>query len=139
MWIGVDRIRHAVAASASLRERLYFADQLLFLQAQQSAACNARHTVKQRLCRWLLRARDVLQSNELPLTQEFLSQMLGVRRTSVTLTARHLQDAGLIKYRHGRVRSSDMDALEAACCGCHEAIKAQQALLRAETQLASSA
>ena len=71
-------------------------EQLLFAQAQQSAACNASHSVESRLARWLLRVRDLTGGNKLDLTQEFLAQMLGVRRTSVSLVANALQSAGLI-------------------------------------------
>ncbi|MFL5124033.1 MAG: Crp/Fnr family transcriptional regulator, partial [Microvirga sp.] len=94
--------------------------------AQQSAACNALHQVEERLCRWILRTRDLSEGDVMPLTQEFLSQMLGVRRTSVTLAARHLQAIGLIKYRRGRVEIADRDGLKDASCECYEALKTQQ-------------
>src|SRR3954465_14349121 len=68
-------------------------EQVLLAQAQQSAGCNASHTVEERMCRWLLRIRDLTGSDEMQLTQEFLAQMLGVRRTSVTLVASTLQKA----------------------------------------------
>jgi CRP-like cAMP-binding protein len=77
--VGVAAIQSAARQSASLRAALYQYDQLLLIQAQQSAACNATHRVEERLCRWLLRSRDVLESDLLPLTQEFVAQMLGVR------------------------------------------------------------
>jgi CRP-like cAMP-binding protein len=127
--IDVGKIKNAVMRSASLRQTLYRFDQLLLLQAQQAAACNAIHTIPQRLCRWILRAHDVLQTEELHLTQEFLSQMLGVRRTSVTVTALNLQNAKLIKYRRGRIRIIDLEGLKAASCECHEAVKAQKKML----------
>jgi biotin operon repressor len=73
-------------------------EQALFAQAQQSTACMANHEVDARLCRWLLRARDLSGSDHLPFTQEFLAEMLGVRRTSVTTVARTLQEAGMVKY-----------------------------------------
>ena len=71
-------------------------EHVLAAQTQQVAACNALHELEERLSRWLLQSRDLLMSDTLPLTQEFLSQMLGVQRSSVTLVARKLQDAGLI-------------------------------------------
>jgi Crp-like helix-turn-helix protein len=80
-------------------------------QAQQSAACNATHTLEERLSRWLLRCRDLLDSDDIPLTQEFLAEMLGVRRTSVTLVASILQKAGLIRYQRGHIRLLDRGAL----------------------------
>ena len=76
-------------------------EQVLLAQAQQSAGCNAAHTVEARMCRWLLRIRDLTQSDEMSLTQEFLAQMLGVRRTSVSLVAGTLQRAGVIHYDAG--------------------------------------
>jgi CRP-like cAMP-binding protein len=99
----------AVAASESLRAKLYQHDQLLLAQAQQSAACHAMHNVEERLCRWILRSRDVVETDTLQLTQEFIAQMIGVRRTSVTLAASHLQKIGFIKYRRGNIRIVDVD------------------------------
>ena len=71
-------------------------EQVLFAQSQQSAACNASHTVEARMCRWLLHMRDFAGSDDLMLTQEFMAQMLGVRRPSVSIVASPLQKAGLI-------------------------------------------
>ena len=119
----------AVAASRTLRKTLYMYDQILMAQAQQSAACNAKHQIEARLCRWLLKMRDVSQSDTLHLTQEFISLMLGVRRTSVTLAARHLQALKIIKYRRGQIQILDLARLEETACECHEALKAQAARL----------
>jgi len=77
------------------------------MMVQQSAGCNALHTLETRLCRWLLQTRDRNDSDNLPLTQEFLAQMLGVRRTTLTLVARELQSAGLIKYSRGKIEILD--------------------------------
>jgi len=85
----------------------------------QSTACNAVHSVEQRLARWLLMARDRMESDEFPLTQEFVAMMLGVSRPSVTIVAGTLQKAGLITYRRGRVNIIDRDKLEAAACECY--------------------
>lgn len=90
--------RGAAMQSESLIAKIMRHEQSLFAQAQQPAACMAHHEVDARLCRWLLRARDLSGSNQLPFTQEFLAEMLGVRRTSVTTVARTLQEAGMIKY-----------------------------------------
>jgi CRP-like cAMP-binding protein len=125
--IDIAPIKAAVAASRSIRVKLYQHDQLMLAQAQQSAACNAVHQIEERLCRWILRTRDLVQSDKLNLTQEFLAQMLGVRRTSVTLAARHLQALGLIKYRRGHIAILDQDGLEEAACECYEAVRTQQA------------
>ena len=86
----------------------------------QSAACNAVHSVEQRLARWLLLAHDRVGKNEFPLTQEFVAMMLGVSRPSVTIVAGTLQKAGLITYRHGRLTIVDRDQLESASCECYQ-------------------
>jgi CRP-like cAMP-binding protein len=129
--IDADAAKRAVASSQSLREKFYQHDQMLMAQAQQTAACNATHELEARLCRWLLRAHDLLKSDTLDLTQEYIAQMLGVRRTSVTAAAVHLQKLNLISYRRGHIRVLDIDALKDAACECNEAIKAQAALLSA--------
>jgi CRP-like cAMP-binding protein len=85
----------------------------------QSTACNAVHSVEQRLARWLLMARDRMRSDEFPLTQEFVAMMLGASRPTVTVVANTLQKAGLITYRRGRIRIIDGDKLEAASCECY--------------------
>jgi CRP-like cAMP-binding protein len=86
---------------------------------QQSVAS---HTVEARMCRWLLRIRDLNQSNEMKLTQEFLGQMLGVRRTSVSLVASTLQQAGWIKYRRGSIQITDVEGLRSGVCECYEKV-----------------
>jgi CRP-like cAMP-binding protein len=118
--------RDAIAASNSLRAHFYRYDQLILAQAQQSAVCNAKHQVTERLCRWLLRTHDLVDGDELPLTQEFLGQMLGVRRTSITLTASQLQTAGMIQYKRGHIRILDLEKMRECTCECYEAIKVQQ-------------
>jgi CRP-like cAMP-binding protein len=130
--IETGRMKEAVFQSQTLRTKLFQYDQLLLAQAQQSAACNALHQVEERLCRWILRTRDVLDSGVMNLTQEFIAQMLGVRRTSVTLAASHLQAVGMIKYRRGRIEIVDEDALREASCECYESVRAQQQRLMAD-------
>src|SRR4051812_13557925 len=98
-------------------------EQVLFAQAQQSAGCNASHTVESRMCRWLLRIRDLTGTDDIPLTQEFLAQMLGVRRSSVSLVAGTLQKAGFIKYSRGRIRLLDIAQIEAGTCECYQTVK----------------
>jgi CRP-like cAMP-binding protein len=100
-------------------------EQTMFAQAQQSTACMATHDVEARLCRWLLRARDLSGSDELPFTQEFLGQMLGVRRTSVTIVAKSLQAAGMIKYTRGHIQILDVEGLQDSTCECFETVKQQ--------------
>jgi CRP-like cAMP-binding protein len=90
----------------------------LLAVAAQYAACNQLHTVTQRCARWLLRVHDRIEGDEFPLTQEFLAQMLGVRRASVSISAGELQDAGLIRYGYGRVTILERAGLEKAACEC---------------------
>jgi CRP-like cAMP-binding protein len=96
---------------------------ILLYQAQQNAACHALHTIEGRLCRWMLQAQDVTGANVLELTQEFLSHVLGAQRTSVSMIAHTLQNAGLIRYRRGRIEILDKLGLEAASCECYSLIK----------------
>jgi biotin operon repressor len=100
-------------------------NELLLAQIQQTAACNALHATESRLARWLLQTRDRIDSDVLPLTQEFLSQMLGVRRTTVNLVARQLEQAGVIKNRRGRIVVLDRKGLEDVACECYASSKCQ--------------
>jgi hypothetical protein len=120
----VQQIRKFVEDSVAFRTTLIRHLQVLLVQAQQSAACNASHTAEARLARWLLRAHDLSGSDLLPLTQEFLGQMLGLRRTSVTLVAQTLQHAGLIRYSRGRIQITDLQGLNDAACECYGTVKA---------------
>jgi CRP-like cAMP-binding protein len=94
-----------------------------FHQVAQSTACNSRHPIEQRMCRWLLMTRDRVGTHEFYLTQEFLAQMLGVRRASVTIVAGLLQRAGLIRYGRGRITIEEPLKLEAASCECYESVR----------------
>jgi CRP-like cAMP-binding protein len=95
----------------------------MFVIASQSTACIRRHAVEARLARWLLMSSDGVNSHELPLTQEFLGTMLGVRRASVTEAASKLQSEALIRYSRGFVEIMDRPRLEAATCECYHAIR----------------
>jgi CRP-like cAMP-binding protein len=121
--INSDTLRRLADEFEPLRSILIRHEQVLLAQAQQSAGCNASHTVEARMCRWLLRIRDLTGSDEMELTQEFLAQMLGVRRTSVSLVAGTLQSAGFIKYRRGRISLVDIDSLKQSACECYETVK----------------
>jgi CRP-like cAMP-binding protein len=105
-------------SAAVRRVMLRYTESLLDLSAQ-SAACNRLHSIEQRCARWLLMAHDRLRSDEMPMTHEFLSSMLGVRRAGVTETAGELQRSGLIRYHHGRLTLVDREGLEAAACECY--------------------
>ena len=105
------------------------------MQVTQLAACNRLHEVDERLARWLLMSHDRIGSDVLPLTQEFLAQMLGTRRSSVSVAASILQKAGLIHYNRGNVTILDRAALEEAACECYAIMKEQLAKWKQEPQL----
>jgi CRP-like cAMP-binding protein len=119
----IEPFKNAVAKHSNLQRLIAAHVQVLFAQAQQSAACNATHHIESRLARWLLRAADLRGGNELSLTQEDIAAILGVRRTSVTVVARTLQQAGMIKYARGHIRLLDIPALQETACECYQAIK----------------
>jgi CRP-like cAMP-binding protein len=129
--LDIAPLRKLVDSSTTCRNALIRHEQLVMAQAHQSAACNATHTVEARLSRWLLRSRDLQGSDDLPLTQEFLAQMLGVRRTSVSVVANTLQQAGFIRYRRGHIRILDLDGLRETACECYETVKAHSERLLA--------
>ena len=97
--------------------------QALITQMAQTAVCNRHHSLDQQLCRWLLLSLDRLASNDLVMTQELIANMLGVRREGVTEAAGHLQAAGLIEYRRGRIRVLDRPRLEQRTCECYAVVK----------------
>ena len=116
------RLRAAAVLSSNITDLVIRHAQANAAQAQQSVACNALHTVEARLCRWLLMTQDRTLNDRLPLTQEFLSFMLGVQRTTVTGVARTLQQAGLIQYSRGQIKILDRDGLKAGACECYQAV-----------------
>ena len=119
-----DALKSAALQSPKLLSLLIRHEQTVYAQAQQSAACFATHQVEARLCRWLLRARDLSESDNLPFTQEYLAEMLGVRRTSVTAVAHTLQEAGLIKYARGKIQIVNAKKLQESACECYGSVKA---------------
>src|SRR6185503_8276287 len=92
-------------------------------QVSQTAACNASHTTEERLSRWLLMCQDRINGTGLKLTQEFIAEMLGTRRATVTLAAMVLQNDGLIQYNRGHIKIIDRPGLEEFTCECYQAIK----------------
>ncbi|GLQ77273.1 Crp/Fnr family transcriptional regulator [Mesorhizobium huakuii] len=119
-----SRLRAAADQSAPFRALLMRHEQVIFAQALQSAACNASHTVQARLSRWLLRARDLSGSDTLSFTQEFLAQMLGTQRNSVSIVANTLQQAGLIRYHRGHIEITNAEGLLESSCECYGTVKA---------------
>jgi CRP-like cAMP-binding protein len=126
----ITAFRSIAAASMPFRSLMIRHEQVLLAHAQQSLLCNTLHPVEARLARWLLRARDLSDSEILPLTQETLAQMMGVRRNAISLVAHALQRAGIIRYSRGQIEITDLRALEATSCDCHAAVKAHYARLR---------
>ncbi len=123
MRIRVLAFVEAVAQSSALRDRCLRYLQVTMVQTSQSAACNARHELPERLARWLLMTRDRVDSDELPMTQEFLSFMLGVRRAGVSVVTSALQAQGLIQQSRGRITVLDRAGLEREACGCYRFVE----------------
>jgi CRP-like cAMP-binding protein len=121
--IPVSSFQTVVAQRERIRNLILRYKEALLAQVQQTAACNALHPLEERLARWLLQALDRADDPELPLTQEFIAQMLGVRRTTVTMIASQLQEAGMIRYHRGHIAVLDRSRLEEAACECYSAIR----------------
>jgi CRP-like cAMP-binding protein len=120
-----DVLRKEFDRCSQLHKLLLHYLHTLIVQLSQSSACNQFHTTRQRLCRWLLTSQDLSGSSELQSTQEFLSQMLGVNRSSANQAARSLQRAGLIRYRRGRITILNRAGLETAACECYRIIRSE--------------
>jgi hypothetical protein len=103
--------------------------QALITQVAQTAVCNRHHTIDQQLCRWLLLLMDRLSGNRLTMTQEFISNMLGVRRSGVTAAAVKLEQMGVISYARGLIRVLDRPRLEALSCECYRVVKKETDIL----------
>lgn len=131
--ISAANFRRLANQHVPIRDMMVKYNEVLLAQTQVTAACNALHAVEQRLCRWLLQTRDRAQSDTLSLTQEFLSEMLGVRRTSVTEIAKSLQQTGLIQYRRGEITIVDRAGVEALSCSCFRAVRNLQTKLMNQT------
>jgi len=121
--ISTPHLHEAWTRSAHLRALVDRHTDALYGHAIQSVACNALHSVEARFCRWLLSCHDRIDSNTVSLTQEFLADMLGVQRTTVTAVAGALQAKGLIRYRRGVVDILDRPGLEAMTCECYGAVR----------------
>jgi CRP-like cAMP-binding protein len=119
----VEAIKAILEQCPTLKALLAKHEQVLFSHSQQLAACNVSHDLESRLARWLLRARDLRSSDDLDLTQEYLAEILGVRRSSVSLIAHTIQRSGAIAYKRGHIRLLNVDALKEMSCECYEAVK----------------
>lgn len=121
--IDADTFRAEANGNGKLRALMLAYTQVLLARISQAVACNGVHEIQQRTAKWLLETHDRVQGDTFQLTQEFLADMLGVTRPSVTVAARTLQHAGLIRYARGRITVTDRDSLEEAACECYEAIR----------------
>lgn len=121
--LSAAEFRKLVAKHKAICDLCVSYNEILLNQARVTAACNALHQTEARFCRWLLQTSDRAHDNVVFLTQEFLSEMLGVRRTSVTEVAGKMQEAGIISYRRGRIAILDRERLKAAACECYETLQ----------------
>jgi len=127
--IAASHFRTVAATSEPIRNLCIRYNEVLLSQARVSAACNALHSIEARFCRWLLQSADRAANDTVNLTQEFLAEMLGVRRTSVTEVASKLQSTGAITYSRGVIRILDRPALMRMSCECYQTLVDQSALL----------
>jgi CRP-like cAMP-binding protein len=121
--VAFSGLRELFSSSEEIRGRLLEFVQVQAVTTSQIAGCNRLHTAEERLARWMLMAQDRIGSDVLQFTQEFLAMMLGSRRTTVTVIAGVLQNAGLIRYQRGRVQILDRPGLEGYACDCYQVIK----------------
>jgi CRP-like cAMP-binding protein len=117
----------AVEAVPALRRILLTYEQFFLAQVQQTAACNALHDIPMKTCRWLLRMEE-LAGRRFPLTQEALGLMMGVRRTTVTLVAKKMQNEGLISYTRGQMELINLQSMRKVACECHQELESHYEL-----------
>jgi CRP-like cAMP-binding protein len=121
--IPLSALLEAFRSSEEIRDRILEVVQQQALSVSQIAGCNRLHGAEERLARWLLMVQDRIESDVLDLTQEFLAEMLGAQRTTVTMVAGALQESGLIEYRRGHVRIVNRPLLEEAACDCYQVVR----------------
>jgi len=135
--ISATHFRKAVSRSPAISSLCLEYNEVLLSHARITAACNLSHAIEARFCRWLLQCRERAESETVPLTQEFLSEMLGVRRTSVTEVAIKMQDAGLISYTRGIIKIVDLQKMKEISCECYETLRAETPKVMRSTHEAS--
>jgi CRP-like cAMP-binding protein len=123
--ISVSQLQKAARESDRIRDMILRSNEALMIQAHQAAVCGALHGVEARLARWLLQAQDRTGDSAIELIQEFLAQVLGVRRTTINLAIRTLQEAGLIHYRRGEIEIRDRSGLMNQSCSCYRIVRRQ--------------
>jgi CRP-like cAMP-binding protein len=136
--IGAKEAQWVAQQASDLQHAFYQWERYLLAQAQRAAACNARHEAHARLARWLLRCRDLVRSEELNLTQEFIATMLGVRRTTVTEILIDFEKEGLIRHKRARYLISDVPGMQATACECHAALKSAEKIILSEAGRSAS-
>jgi CRP-like cAMP-binding protein len=119
------RFKEEINRYGDLNRLMLRYSQSLITQTAQTAVCNRHHSIEQRLCRWLLQTLDRLDTNQVSLTQEFIAEMLGVRREGVTEAAGKLQRMGVIEYSRGRITVLDRDEMEYLACECYSVVKSE--------------
>ena len=120
MKISAEILKQEFKRGGELQNILHAYIETRISEISQLAVCNAHHTIEERFARWLLITSDLIQSNTLPLTQEFLGNMLGVRRSGVTIAAQTIQQAGIINYRWGKIIILNREALKNVSCECYQ-------------------
>jgi CRP-like cAMP-binding protein len=131
--VDVRALQNLLPQCPVLQRQLQRYSMILGIQSTQLAACNRLHDVEERLARWLLMSHERIGGKTLPLTQEFLAQMLGTRRSTVSVAASILQKAGMISYTRGNVTILNKNKLEAATCDCYQIIRQQRTRWQSET------
>jgi CRP-like cAMP-binding protein len=127
--ISAQHFADAAIRSVSIRNMCIRYNEILLTQARVTAVCNAIHPVEERFCRWLLQSSDRAESSTVHLTQELLSEMLGVRRTSITQVAQKIQDTGAITYSRGVIEILNRPLLMQLCCECYQTLADRAAAL----------
>ncbi|MHC5742557.1 MAG: Crp/Fnr family transcriptional regulator [Nostoc sp.] len=133
MQMDADVFRSEFNRGGAIQKLLLRYVRAVYTELTQSCACNRLHTLEERLARWLLTVSDRLESEEFPLTQEFIAQMLGVRRSGVTVAASTLSRAGMIRYQRGQINILNRENLEATSCECYQAIQNEFARVARES------
>ncbi len=119
-WVmELEQLRQIARQSEAIQSMLLRHERALLVQTQQVAACNATHSLDERLCRWLLRAHDACGKMTISTTQQSIAEMLGVKRTSVSLIAHGMQQAGLIRNRRGQIEILNLEGLRESACECY--------------------
>lgn len=125
IMVEAEAMREEFRRGGDLNKELCLYMQAVFTQVAQNAMCNRQHTTEERLARWLLSVQDSVHKDELMLTHDFMARMLGIRRSSVTVSAGILQQAGMIRYARGQLSILDRHKLEETACECYRVVQSE--------------